>query len=159
MRYLKTTIVALLTLWHGLPGCTVKRAVIPDQVAAGLTALQQKMNLPQFASAPTASILAENLPAWQKFTIKERELFKPLESNELSEEKLVVDSYRVQLKGIVVIGHQSKAIIAVNDQAYLVNAGQVVTADLILQDIGEDGIDLQRSYKKVYLRVGDKQDI
>ena len=162
MRYhrLLVPVLIALTVVALAPGCGHKNDVIPQQVSQRLTELQQKMNLTKAPPpSPTANVFNQDLPTWQKFTIKDRELFKPLETSELSEGKVVIDAYHVQLKGIVLIGKKPKAIVAVNDQSYWVDIGQTVTADVILKDIHDDGVDIQRSYKKVYLSVGEKQDI
>lgn len=158
MRCLSLPVVAGALCCLTAIGCQ-PRERFPQQVSERLGQLQQKINLASGKAAPTENFTLDQVPAWQKFAIKEREIFKPLETSELSEAKVVVDAYQVQLKGIVVIGRQPKAIVAVNDYVYLVNQGQWVSADILLQQIYDDGVDLQRSYKKVYLGVGQREDI
>ena len=137
-------------------GCTKKNVDLSKEVSQGISAIQSKIGISLAPQVPSSSIQV-GAPAWQKFNIGDRNIFKPLDSGNLSQEKVLVDAYQVQLKGIITIG-RPKALFTVNGDKFLLGKGEFMK-DILVQNVSENGVELQRSYKRVFLLVGEKQDI
>lgn len=160
MRYRKGLVLCLLVLAQLLPivGCNFKKKQdLGDQVSQKLADLQRRVLQSGMQQARTDTPNTEIKPAWENFTLTTREIFKPFEAAELSDTKAVADAYKIQLKGVVSIG-RPKAIIVVDNKSYMVAAGDRFL-DIVVHQVTENGVEVQRSYKRVQLSVGEATDI
>ena len=157
MRCSRLALLCVLALLLALgPACKRKD---PENIATTVTQklgeLQTRLQDLRPAGA-TANVADDKAKApWESFKLTDREIFKPFEATELSEEKAVNAEYKVQLKGIVVIG-EPRAILAIDNVAHVVKAGDKIM-ELVVQEVTENGLVLQRSYKLLQLAVGAEQ--
>jgi hypothetical protein len=154
--YLGVLLIALC-----LGGCgKAAQKDMSGQIKQKLTELQQNINM---AKLPTPTITQTGplrvTEDWRSlFKLVKRELFKPFAASELSTENVFDATYHIKLKGVVVVVNAPKAIVDVGGVTLKVTVGQVFK-DIEVIGIDTEGIDLKRSFKRVFIKVGEEREI
>lgn len=131
---------------------------VSSQIKQKLNELQQNINLskvsPPVAALPSKDIVED----WKNlFTPSDRELFKPFEASDMSTANVFQQTYHLTVKGVVIVD-LPKAIIAVEETIFRVSKGQQIF-DMEVVDINPLGVEVRRSYKKVFIKVGEMKEI